>query len=178
MTLRGVYYRLQPSGLIEKTENDYRKVGRELLKLRRNGDIAYDDITDGTRYVLKDPSFRSKEDALANWAGMYRQNLWTGDTRIEVFTEKDAISGVIAPVCTRWDVPLGIQRGYASESFTWRVGHNVDPDVFTIMVQLGDHDPSGVGAWEDFAGKVLEFADLGATIDFVRLAVTPEQIDE
>ena len=41
MTLRGLFYRLVSDGLIPKTENEYEKVGRYLLKLRRDGAIPY-----------------------------------------------------------------------------------------------------------------------------------------
>ena len=41
MTLRGLFYRLVSEGLIPKTENEYEKVGRYLLKLRRDGVIPY-----------------------------------------------------------------------------------------------------------------------------------------
>lgn len=53
-------------------------------------------------------------------------------------------------------------------------------DVY--IYQLGDHDPSGVGAWEDFTRKVTELAGGGFYDDdrpwlfFERLAVTPRQI--
>lgn len=46
-----------------------------------------------------------------------------------------------------------------------------------VLAQLGDHDPSGVGAWEDFTSKVRRFAPDHA-VEFNRLAVTSEQIDQ
>lgn len=47
----------------------------------------------------------------------------------------------------------------------------------TYVYQLGDHDPSGIGAWQDFQRKVSGFIP-AADVTFERLAVTPEQIIE
>jgi hypothetical protein len=53
VTLRGVYYRVVSAGGVEKTELGYRLVGRQLLKLRRSGEVPYGWITDGTRLIRK-----------------------------------------------------------------------------------------------------------------------------
>lgn len=47
----------------------------------------------------------------ADAAASYRRALWHDqDTEPVVFTEKDAISGVLYPVTSDWDVPLGVLR--------------------------------------------------------------------
>ncbi len=178
VTLRGVYYRVVSAGAVDKTENGYRAVGRRLLKLRRNGRVSYSDITDGTRWITAPTTYNSVDEMLLDGARSYRRSLWSrSSTLVEIFTEKDAISGVLLPVTDRWDVPLGVMRGYSSESFTYNVADSLDPDRHTVIAQLGDHDPSGVGAWEDFARKITLF-NPDASVSFVRLAVTPEQIIE
>jgi hypothetical protein len=179
--LRGVYYRCVSAGAIPKTENGYRAIGRRLLELRRGGRVGYSDITDGTRWVRRPRSYDDINEALLDAASSYRRSLWSRSMyRVMVFTEKDAITGVIEPITMRWDVPLGVMRGYVSESFAWKVAKSLDDDYTNVIVQLGDHDPSGVGAWDDFAGKIRSFTGpiwSAREIEFVRLAVTPEQID-
>lgn len=44
-------------------------------------------------------------------------------------------------------------------------------------MQFGDHDPSDADAWREFTAKVTAFAP-AAEVEFVRLAVTVEQIAE
>jgi hypothetical protein len=39
------------------------------------------------------------------------------DAYVEVWLEKDALSGVVLPVTSMYDVPLMVARGYASLSF-------------------------------------------------------------
>lgn len=178
VTLRGVYYRVVSAGAVEKTENGYRAVGRRLLALRRAGVVPYGYITDGTRYVLRPNTWEDSEAALDALASSYRKMLWLDqDVSVQLFTEKDAISGVIWPVANRWDVPLGVVRGYASETFAYEMADALDPAGRTMIYQLGDHDPSGVNAWDVFCTKVREFAP-DVDVVFERLAVTPDQIVE
>jgi hypothetical protein len=186
VTLRGVFYRVVSMGVIGKTELDYRLVGRRLLKLRREHEVNYADITDGTRWVNKPTTWADLDEMLEDAAASYRRALWHDQPiEVQIFTEKDAISGVIQPVTDQWDVALGVVRGYASESFAWSVAQSVcDARQAGIddvcLYQLGDHDPSGVDAWRDFTDKVAGFAIEHYSnvewLHFERLAVTEQQI--
>lgn len=184
VTLRGVFYRLVSAGAVEKTERGYQAVGRELLKLRRAGTVPYAAITDGTRLIRKSASYDDVEQMLTDAAASYRRALWR-DQQVEVmvFTEKDAISGVLFPVTNAWDVPLGVMRGYASETFAYAIAAEIAlanrRGKRVYVYQFGDHDPSGVGAWRDFESKVRRLAcELAGRVDacFERLAVTGAQI--
>lgn len=195
VSLRGVFYRVESMGLVEKTDLGYRLVGRQLLALRRAGTIPYTWITDGTRYLTKPDSWGDLEEMLDDAAASYRRALWRDQlVDVHVFVEKDAISGVVYPVTSKWDVPLGVLRGYASESFAYSVAdavkHALRRNKQVFIYQLGDHDPSGVDAWRDLREKVLGFLgewgerqydEIGAMYEpvvFERLAVTEEQITE
>lgn len=189
VTLRGVYYRVVSAGAVDKTENGYRLVGRQLIKLRRSGVIPHAWITDGTRWVTRPDTWANVDQMLKDAAASYRRALWHGTPdEVLFFTEKDAISGVILPVTDRYDVPLGVLRGYSSESFAHSMAESIISTNSartgrTFVYQLGDHDPSGVDAWRDFASKVTGFLrdrrpDLVEWVAFERLAVTEEQILE
>jgi hypothetical protein len=162
VTLRGVFYRVVSAGAVEKTEDGYRLVGRELLKLRRAGAVRYDWITDGTRWISKPDSYDDLDQMLEDAAASYRRSLWRAQAaEVQIYSEKDAISGVVLPVTRRWDVPLGIVRGYSSESFAWSVAQSIIEAALrgkdTWIYQLGDHDPSGVDAWRAFRASVCGF---------------------
>lgn len=189
VTLRGVYYRVVSAGAVEKTEKGYRLVGRQLLKLRRNGTVPYNWVTDGTRWVIRPVEFDDLDQMLADASSSYQRALWNDQPdEVQVFTEKDAISGVVEPVCLRWHVPFGVLRGFASETFAHStalsvVATNQRRSGTTYVYQLGDHDPSGVDAWRDFTEKVTRFVaetrpDVAPQVVFERLAVTPEQVEE
>jgi hypothetical protein len=162
VTLRGVFYRVVSAGEVEKTEDGYRLIGRELLKLRRAGAIRYDWITDGTRWINKPDSYDDLDQMLEDAVASYRRALWHRQpAEVQIYSEKDAISGVVLPVTHRWDVPLGIVRGYSSESFAWSVAQSIidagQRGKDTHVYQLGDHDPSGVDAWRAFRKTVCGF---------------------
>ena len=118
VTVRGLFYRVMSLGLVPKTERGYYVVQRQTLKLRRAGVLPYGWITDGTRLRLKPLTWSSTQAALQNTAKMYRRDLWIDqDVHVEIWTEKDAIRGVVYPVTEEFDVPLMISRGYSSETF-------------------------------------------------------------
>jgi hypothetical protein len=120
VTVRGLFYRVMSRGLVPKTEQGYSVVQRQALKMRRNGELPYGWITDGSRLRLKPRSFTSAQAALENTAQMYRRDLWIDqEMHVEVWCEKDAIRGVVVPVTAQYDVPLMISRGYSSETFLW-----------------------------------------------------------
>lgn len=177
LSVRGVFYRVMSAGAVEKTEKAYGAVQREVLKLRRTGALPYEWIADGTRWHVKSRSWAGVEDALDDAAASYRRALWHDqDTYVEVWSEKEAISSIVSPVTNRWDVPLMIARGFASESFLWSTAATIRAvDKPTVVYQLGDHDPSGVAAWEHVQRRLQEFAP-DIDITFERIAVTPEQI--
>jgi hypothetical protein len=70
--------------------------------------------------------------------------LWRSQpVEVHVFTEKDAITGVIEKVTSEWNVPLGVLRGYCSETFAYWMAQAIDASEKPVFVyQLGDHDPS------------------------------------
>ena len=179
LSVRGVFYRVMSAGAVAKTEKAYAAVQREVLKLRRAGDLPYEWIADGTRWHIKSQSWSSVEDALDDAASSYRRALWHDqDVYVEVWSEKEAISSIVAPITDAWDVPLMIARGFASESFLWTTAATIRAeDKPTVVYQLGDHDPSGLAAWEHVQRRLRDFAP-DVEIVFERLAVTPEQIVE
>ena len=177
LSVRGVFYRVMSAGAIEKTEKAYNVIQREVLKLRRTGELPYEWIADGTRWHTKSPSWSSVEDALDDVAISYRRALWHDqNVYVEVWSEKEAISSIVSPVTNAWDVPLMIARGFASESFLWSTASTIRATGKpTIVYQLGDHDPSGIAAWQHIQKRLRYFAP-DVDIHFERIAVTPEQI--
>src|SRR5262252_8771360 len=179
MTVRQVFYQATVHGLVEKAESGYAKVQTDLTVMRRTGDLPYDWLADNTRWQRKPRTFNSVEDALRETARFYRKNLWRdADSYVEIWLEKDALSGVIYPITSMFDVPLMVARGYASLSFLHSAAEYInDLDVPAYIYHLGDFDPSGVNAGEKIEETLRELAP-DAAITFERLAVTAEQIAE
>jgi hypothetical protein len=177
MTVRQVFYQATVHGIVEKSEAGYTKVQTDLVKMRREGGLPYHWLADNTRWQRKPNTFGSVEEALEETARLYRKSLWTdAEAYVEVWLEKDALSGVIYPVTSKYDVPLMVARGYASLSFLHTAAEYISAlDVPTYIYHLGDYDPSGVNAGEKIEQTLRELAP-DAEIHFERLAVDRPQI--
>jgi hypothetical protein len=181
VTVRGLYYQagVQHVPGIDKSDGAYDKVQRQVLNLRREGRIAYPNISDMTRWMRKPRSFNGVEDALAETARLYRKSLWTdSDAYVEVWCEKDALAGVSLPITSAYDVPLMVARGFASETFCYESIAQRGGDTTPYYVYyLGDFDRAGHDAARSLEEKLTRFAaEEGIEVIFRTLAVTGLQI--
>jgi hypothetical protein len=177
MTVRQVFYQATVRGLIEKAESGYTKVQTGLTVMRRAGELPYGWLADNTRWQQRPRTFDSIEEALRDTARFYRKSLWTdADSYVELWLEKEALSGVIYPVTSLYDVALMVARGYASLSFLHTAAEYINTLIVpTYIYHLGDFDPSGVNAGEKIEETLREIAP-NADIVFERIAVTEQQI--
>ena len=149
----------------------------DLTIMRKAGELPYDWLADHTRWQRKPTTFSSVEHALQETARFYRKALWDEvNAYVEIWLEKEALSGVVLPITSMYDVPLMVAKGYASLSFLYSAAAYISSvDVPTHIYHLGDFDPSGVNAGEKIEQTLREMAP-AAEIHFQRLAVTPDMI--
>jgi hypothetical protein len=178
MTVRQVFYRLVSSGVIGKTEGEYKStVVRLLGDMRRNGEIEFNWIADNTRWMRKPRTYSSLESMLKRTAEAYRRSVWDNqECYVEIWLEKDALAGVLFEETGAWDVPLMVTRGYPSISFLHGAAEMIAAqDKPTYLYYFGDYDPSGLDIPRKVESDLREFAP-DADIEFERVAVTCEQI--
>lgn len=178
MTLRGLFYRLVAAGAIGKAEREYKNVGRYLLAMRRRRDLPYAWIADSTRWQRKPRTFHGLEGALWQTARSYRRPLWEAqDAYVEIWIEKDTLAGVLYGETERWDVPLMVCRGFASETYLHTAAETIrDQDRPAWLYLMTDHDPSGLGIAAHVERIIRGFLPEGFPVTVERLAVTPAQI--
>ena len=180
MTLRQLFYKLVSRRVIAKTEPEYDStVGRLVKEMRLSGQLPWHWITDNTRGQRKVRTNSSLEEALEDTARFYRRDIWDDQPEyVEIWCEKDAISGVLWPAVVEWHVPLMITRGYPSLSFMYETAATISAVERRVHIAyLGDWDPSGLDIQRNVEGRLREFAPK-VDLDFRRLAVTPEQVRE
>lgn len=195
-TVRQVFYQVEVRGACEKSDAGYGRVQRQVLAMRREGLIPYGLIADNTRWMRKPRTFASLADWVDYSTDALRIDLWRDSgRRVEVWCEKDALAGVLFDVTAKWHVPLMVTKGYSSETFAYSAAEEiVDQCKPTTIYYLGDFDPSGKHAAHDLELRLRGFivdmfgqrlashprlASLAAGIlDFVPLAVTPNQIED
>jgi hypothetical protein len=178
MTVRQVFYQASVRNIVDKSEAGYNKVQTDLVHMRKSGALPYSWLADSTRLQRRPRTFYGVEQALQDTARFYRKSLWAdADAYVEIWLEKDALSGVVYPITSMYDVPLMVARGYASLSFLHGAADYIGSiEVPTYIYHLGDFDPSGVNAGEKIEQTLRQMAP-EAEIHFERIAVTPLQIE-
>jgi hypothetical protein len=186
MTVRQVFYQLVVRGVIEKTEVEYsRTVVRLLTDMRLDQSIPFNWIVDDSRRRRITRTYNNVADAARDCAEFYRRSaLRDCDDSIEIWVEKEALSGVLWDITSEYDVPLLVSKGmpsltqlYGSACEIARAGNE---GKRSYVYQFGDHDPSGVlipQTIERRLNELCERFDCGAP-SFERVALTEEQIAE
>lgn len=177
MTLRGLYYRLVATGNVGKTDNEYKNVGRYLLKLRRDGRIPYAWISDSTRWMRKSKRYAGLQAALEDTAATYQRALYRAQNAyVEIWCEKDALAGLLIRETDPYDVPLMVARGFSSETFLQSASEALKADGRpAFLYLLTDLDPAGLKIAADVEKRIRHFAP-DADITVERLGVTREQV--
>jgi hypothetical protein len=108
---------------------------------------------------------------------VYRRSLWVdAECVVQVWLEKDALTGVLAPVTRKYDVPLLVARGFSSLSFLHEAAKALVGETRPVFVyHFGDHDYYGRKASAAIDDTLRELAP-GVKIKFTPLAVTLAQI--
>jgi hypothetical protein len=116
MTVRQVFYQLVVRDLIEKTEKEYETtVIRLLTNMRLSGELPFEWIIDESRRRRITQTFNGVEAALDHTAEFYRRSaLRDCEDYLEICCEKEALSGLLWDVCSKYDVPLVVSKGMPS----------------------------------------------------------------
>jgi hypothetical protein len=185
LTLRQLYYQMVARDYIPNTQRSYKRLGSTISNARRAGLLDWTAIVDRTRNLQALPHWTSPRDIMESAITSYHIDYWTSQAcRVEVWIEKEALIGVIARICNRWDIPYFACRGYVSDSEMWaagqRIGRNWRTGKKTIIIHLGDHDPSGIDMTRDIAERLELFSGSRYRDIFLvpRLALNIDQIDE
>jgi len=182
LTLRQLYYQLVSKNLILNEVKAYKALVVLISKARLGGFIDWNAIEDRTRFIRTLPHWHSPLEIITATAGQYRRDKWEWQKyRPEIWIEKDALIGVIEPICNKYDVPYFSCRGYSSLSEMWRAGlrsldamANTSYPKYPIIIHLGDHDPSGLDMTRDIQNRMNLFT--GRKVKVVRIALNMNQI--
>lgn len=187
LTVRQLYYQLVARDVIPNTLAEYKRVASVINDAKLAGEIDWDAIEDRTREFVRSPSWESGASILRSAAEGFHMDMWKGqDYRVFVIVEKEALVGVLEGVCRRFDVPLLAARGYPSGSVLREFAETdlipaLHHDQTSVLLHLGDHDPSGIDMSRDLTERLALFAtgEPGNRMDmFKRIALNMPQIEE
>lgn len=180
VTLRQSFYLLVNAGWLAKTEREYKNLGTLVTKMRRRGPLPWAWVIDAGRYNRTIAQWASPSDALRQLANQYRRRVWDDQAaRVYIGTEKEALAGVMQPICDEYGVTLIVSRGYPSATYL----HDLHAEFESLwrfdvhFFYYGDHDPSGDGIADLFEhGSAGDDGVPGLPVEFHRSALTAEQI--
>lgn len=181
LTLRQLYYQFVSRDLIANRQSEYKRLGSVINDARLAGLIDWEAIEDRTRNVRTHAFWENPQSIMDVVARQYAENAWAQQPHhVEVWIEKDALLGVVEPVCTRWRIPYFACRGYVSQSEQYSAGKRfarIDARGRTpVVLYLGDHDPSGMDMTRDHSDRLAMFARW--PVEVRRLALNMDQIQQ
>jgi hypothetical protein len=174
MTVRQVYYQLVSRQVIKNDRSQYQAVSNALVQARQEGFIPWEWIEDRLR----------RPRAVSMWGSLpafgdtvlssYRRDVWGCQPRyIELWLEKDALSGIFEDVLEPYGVTLNVGQGYDG----WSSIHNASKRYGTggdvTVLYFGDFDPSG----EDMVRSLKErLSFFKSSSEIMKVAITYEDI--
>lgn len=144
-TVRGIYYRASVDKIVDKTDRGYGLVQPQLVDLRENDEIPYNQLVDPGRNVNEPLTFTTPSAALDWLADVYREPLWRKmPCELQFWMEKTALEGVIDPVTREYDVPLFVAKGFSSVTFLKDAADRMSRTKPVHLYYLHDADDSGL----------------------------------
>jgi hypothetical protein len=186
VTLRHLFYRLVGKGLLDKTENGYKRLGTYTREWRHAGLIPYEALSDHTRWYYGDIRHKSPEEAVASALKNYRSDIWSNwNTHKEIWTEKDAMVQILLSVANPLGVKVFSTRGYASigsmaNTAAPQILDYLSQEKYVYIYYFGDHDPSGKDidrAAKSAIERHLKDNEI-VNFHFERVAILPEDIEK
>ena len=182
LSLRQLYYQLVARDLIENSARSYKCIGGLVSDARLSGLVDWEMIEDRGRETVSNSHWSSPAEIIRSAAESFGIDRWEGQPcYVEVMVEKDALSGILEPVCRELDIRFTANKGYSSSSalyeaskrFSYAVGQGLEAHLF----YLGDHDPSGIDMTRDIQSRLGLFT-YSRPIEIYRLALNYDQIEK
>jgi hypothetical protein len=188
-TLRAMFYALVSRGVIPNDQEKYQYLSHFTARAREGDELPINCFADQSRMVIQDFNdiYQSPEQYvergikyLKNAAFQYHDAIprWHKQPEyVEVWIEKDALSGTFKSILKNRQVKIVPTRGFSSIGFSYNniqrlkqfqvEGKNIH------ILYFGDLDPSGEVIEEVIDKKLIEYGIFD--VDFKRIAVTEEQ---
>ncbi len=182
LSLRQLYYQLVARDHIENTVKSYKRIGGLVSDARLAGLLDWEMIEDRGRESIVNSHWSTPKQILRSAARSFQMDRWKGQTAyVEVFVEKDALSGILLPVCSEMDVRFTANKGYSSSSAMYEASKRLLGAAMNgsevHIIYLGDHDPSGIDMTRDIRERFELFTRDQYSFQVHRLALNYDQVE-
>jgi hypothetical protein len=182
LTVRQLYYQLVSRDVIANNLQSYKRLVGLLDNARLAGLIDWSHIVDRTRNVYRTQGAdTTPADAIQSMAGSYSLPRWDNQpNHVEVWVEKEALSGIIETAAREVAINYFACRGYVSQSEMYDSGRRfgrIARRKPVHVIHLGDHDPSGLDMTRDITARLAMFS-YGGNVTVTRVALNMDQIEQ
>jgi hypothetical protein len=187
LTVRQIFYRLVGAYGYAKTEAAYERLGNLLVRARRAQLIAFDDIRDDGVVTYSSRWHAGVEDFwddAVRRAQNYQRDRQAGQQQhVELWAEAAGMAPQLARIADDYSVPVFSSGGFSSLSAVRLIaGRACRRDVPTVILHVGDFDPSGESIFEAVTADAAAFVEadrviLPQRIIPLRVALTADQVE-
>ena len=177
ITGRGVGYKLFVKKLIPSMKTgDMHRVYRLLKEAREQGIIPWDWIVDESRQLERTATWDNPEQFTRTLINAYRREYWNQQPRrVEVWSEKGTVRGVLRPVLDEYGIGFRVVHGFASATIVHDVAEDNDGRELVVLY-VGDWDPSGLCmSVQDLPDRLKRYE--GGHVTLWRVALTQDQLN-
>jgi hypothetical protein len=178
MTLRQLYYQLVAKNIIANKLSEYAKLSTLLTDARMYGLIDWDFIEDRVRVRKMANEFADIPELIDVAISDYRRERWSDqEYYVEVIVEKNALIGVLDPICRKYHISIFPNVGYGSTTVIHELAERFEnkKDKKCVLLYFGDHDPSGEDMVRDINNRLEIFE---VEVEVVKVALTIEQVQQ
>ncbi len=181
LSLRQLYYQFVSRNWLVNSEKSYKNLGATVADARLAGLLDWEAIEDRGREVVWPAHWANPAEIVEACANQFRIDKWASQKVFPfVMVEKQALEGVLVPVCRELDVRFAANKGYGSASFFYDIGKTIAWQVDCVgqrpvVFYLGDHDPSGLDMSRDVQERLTMFSR--CEVEVRRLALNIEQVE-
>lgn len=178
LSLRQLHYQFVTRNWIVNHDTAYKKLGSILDDCRYAGLVDWGAIEDRGRVPYLPFWVNNPDEGLNVIINQYRLNRMLDQPKyVELWTEKDALSGILRRSTSKYHIQLVVNKGYTSSSAAYNAYERVSEYILkgkkAVILYFGDHDPSGLDMIRDIRERLTLFLSQGDKLknnnDFMQL---------
>lgn len=188
LSLRQLYYQFVRRNWIVNCEASYKNLGNVINDARLTGLLDWKYIKDRGRTTETNSHWKSPAEIMQAVAEQFKIDTWKYQpNHVEVLVEKQALEGILEPVCKRLDVGFTANKGYSSVSSMFEIGQRLKGKMYdekhVHILYLGDHDPSGIDMTRDVEKRLMLLSEaekwgMEDQFHMHRLALNMDQVEQ
>lgn len=184
LTLRQLYYQFVSRNWLANTERSYKNLSALISDARLAGLVDWSAIDDLGR-VPSIPGYYEDREAFLRMLRSkaetgYVLDHWKGQGYyVELWVEKQALSSVLEPIASKWQIGFTMNKGYSSQTAMYDASKRLiearEAGKDPVILYAGDLDPSGEDMVRDIRDRMEVF---GAPVEVEKIALTFEQVKQ